>query len=56
MLCPYCDMEYTADRPCFCQPVFRETAASSRGTEASPEDSFEVRQALRIRVVPATGM
>ncbi len=20
MICPYCDVEYTAEHPCFCQP------------------------------------
>ncbi len=31
MLCPYCQLEYTAEQPCFCQP--------SAATRESPPDS-----------------
>lgn len=31
MLCPYCQLEYTAEQPCFCQP--------SATTHESPPDS-----------------
>ena len=51
MLCPYCNAEYTAEKPCFCQPAFRGVREE---VAEKPEESFEALQALRIRVLPAT--
>ncbi|HMK28404.1 MAG TPA: hypothetical protein VK473_01880 [Terriglobales bacterium] len=35
MICPYCHVEYTATRPCFCQP--RADASKLESAEAKPE-------------------
>lgn len=39
MLCPYCQLEYSVDEPCFCQPptTARESAPDSEPEYTLPE-------------------
>ncbi len=40
MLCPYCQLEYSADEPCFCQPsaTVREPARDSEPEYTPPAE------------------
>ncbi len=41
MLCPYCKIEYSAERPCFCHPTIAtksaETEERNSSANASPQ-------------------
>ena len=45
MLCPYCQLEYTAEQPCFCQP-------SAAPKEALPNPQPDYTQPAEVQ---ATG-
>jgi hypothetical protein len=38
MICPYCDMEYTAEHPCFCQPRSAAGAHPEKFTLVPPPE------------------
>ena len=35
MLCPFCHLEYTEEKPCYCHPALKQEQA--RKTEGIPE-------------------
>lgn len=47
MTCPYCHVEYTEDRPCFCQPSSQQFECDSRDGEfADPASAGWLEQSV----------
>ena len=52
MKCPYCDTEYTSERPCFCHPSAepKRTAREEYYTKSVDEESICVNSHRGVRL------